>query len=368
MVGLARRSPTLQVSIEDLDSTPHLLNTKSGVVDLRTGSINSGESGMHTLCASVGYDPVAASPRWNAFLSETFGGDQEMVAYIRRLAGLSVIGEVREHVLPFLHGSGANGKTVLSDVLQGILGTYAIVAPQNFLLSGRDKHETEIARLRGARLVVASEVSPGSKFDEAKIKILTGGDSLTGRFMRGDFFDFVPSHTVWLAGNHQPTVEAGGYSFWRRLRLIPFNFTVPEHRRISGLDKLLIAEEGPAILAWIVQGAVDVLRFGLVDPPSVLAATEEYMRQEDQLQRFADDCLLLDLGDSDCVPTRELNATYRRWCLDNNEDELPERQFGRELTARFGLGLVKGPRGVRMRNRVGLRETTPNWLMDGRAV
>jgi P4 family phage/plasmid primase-like protien len=369
MVGLARRDRDLQVSIDSLDSDPYLLNTRSGVVDVRSGSLISGRGEvMHTLCTGVGYDPVGTTPRWDAFLAETFGGDAEMVAYIRRLAGLSALGEVREHVLPFLHGAGANGKTVLLDVLQGILGDYAIVAPQNFLTAGRDKHETEIARLRGARLVVASEISPGSRFDEAKIKVLTGGDSLTGRFMRGDFFDFVPSHTVWLAGNHQPTVDAGGYSFWRRLRLIPFSFTVPEHRRIKGLDKLLIAEEGDAILAWIVQGAVDVLRFGLVDPPSVLAATEEYMRQEDHLARFADECLILDLGEGDRVTNAALNACYRRWCSDYNEDELPERQFGREMTARFNLGMAKGTGGVRMRSHVAIRsEASPSWLMDGRS-
>jgi putative DNA primase/helicase len=115
-------------------------------------------------------------------------------------------------------------------VVKSVLGDYAIPAPANFLLAGRDKHETEIARLAGARFVVCSEINQGTRFDEAKVKLLTGGDTLTGRFMHGNFFDFRPSHTLFLMGNHQPTVGAGGHAFWRRVRLVPFTHQVPEER------------------------------------------------------------------------------------------------------------------------------------------
>jgi putative DNA primase/helicase len=177
-----------------------------------------------TRITAYGIDLDAPHPRWDAFLKETFDGDAELINYMRRLAGLALSGFVREHVLPFLHGIGANGKGVLTLVMQGLLGDadaggYAVSAPDGFLMTGRDgAHPTEIARLRGARLVVCSEQTSGKRFDESKVKRLTGGDVLTGRFMRGDFFDFPPSHLTWVLSNHLPAVREGGPSFWRRVR------------------------------------------------------------------------------------------------------------------------------------------------------
>jgi putative DNA primase/helicase len=155
------------------------------------------------------------------------------------------------------------------------------------------KHETEIARLRGARLVVCAEQTSGKRFDESKVKRLTGGDQLTGRFMRGDFFDFPPSHLVSVLSNHLPAVREGGPSFWRRVRRIPFRHVVPEDQRVPDLHDQLLAEEGPAILGWAVRGAVEVLANGLRDPESVITATREYEISEDTLASFvADECML----------------------------------------------------------------------------
>jgi len=209
---------------------------------------------------------------------------------MQKLAGYAAIGEVFHHILPFLYGAGQNGKTVLVEVICQALGEYAISAPANFLLAGRDRHETEIARLAGPRFVVCSEINQGTKFDEAKVKLLTGGDMLTGRFMHRDFFDFRPSHTLFLMGNHQPTVGAGGDSFWRRLRLIPFGHRVPDDKRIEHLDAKLIEREGPAILAWIVRGAVAVATEGLTEPAVVISATEDYAESEDHIGQFIAEC------------------------------------------------------------------------------
>jgi putative DNA primase/helicase len=162
-------------------------------------------------------------------LAETFDKDAELISYMQRLCGLALLADVRDHVLPFLHGVGANGKGVLTLVLQGLLGDadaggYAVSAPDGFLMTGREgKHETEVARLRGARLVVR-------------------------RANLGDFFDFPPSHLAWVLSNHLPAVREGGPSFWRRVRRIPFRHVVPEDRRIPDLHDQLLAEEGPAIL------------------------------------------------------------------------------------------------------------------------
>ncbi|QAU06491.1 DNA primase/helicase [Mycobacterium phage KiSi] len=343
MVALGKTSPRMRVRLADLDAKPYELNTPSGVVDLATGHMAPHHpEGWHTKITGAGYNPAAAAPAWQEFLDNTFGSDPELIAYVQRLAGLAVIGKVTHHVMPFLFGGGSNGKSVLMDVLATVLGDYAITAPANFLLAGRDRHETEIARLHGARLVVCSEINADSKFDEAKVKVLTGGDILSGRYMRQDYFDFVPSHTLFLMGNHQPEVSAGGTSFWRRLRLIPFLHTVPPERRNPNLAVELVRDEGAAILAWVVAGARQVAADGLREPASVLAATKEYSEQEDALGRFITECCVLTPGATGggVKPAMVLKA-YQRWAQSNGEDAtVSQIKLGRELSARFGVRSV----------------------------
>ncbi|QJD50473.1 DNA primase/helicase [Mycobacterium phage Chris] len=343
MVALGKTSPRMRVRLADLDAKPYELNTPSGVVDLATGHMTPhNPEGWHTKITGAGYNPAAAAPDWQEFLDNTFGSDPELIAYVQRLAGLAVIGKVTHHVMPFLFGGGSNGKSVLMDVLATVLGDYAITAPANFLLAGRDRHETEIARLHGARLVVCSEINADSKFDEAKVKVLTGGDILSGRYMRQDYFDFVPSHTLFLMGNHQPEVSAGGTSFWRRLRLIPFLHTVPPERRNPNLAVELVRDEGAAILAWVVAGARQVAADGLREPASVLAATKEYSEQEDALGRFIGECCLLTPGASGGgAPPAVVHKAYQRWAIANGEDAMVSQiKLGRELSARFGVRSV----------------------------
>ncbi|AYN57245.1 DNA primase [Mycobacterium phage BoostSeason] len=331
MVALAKVRPGMRVSLADLDADPYALNTPSGVVNLKTGELTPHRpEGWHTRVTGAGYEKDGAAPRWWAFLHRTFGGDKEMVEYVQRLAGYAAIGEVTHHVLPFLFGAGSNGKSVLMDVLSAVLGDYAITAPGNFLLAGRERHETEIARLHGARLVVCSEVNADSKFDEAKVKLLTGGDVLSGRFMRQDFFDFVPSHTLFLMGNHQPDVKAGGTSFFRRFRLIPFEHIVPERERVEGLAHQLVAEEGDAILAWIADGARQVLDGGMREPASVLAATAQY--QDDTrtgVARFLDECCTIGEGEAE---VGAVHQCYIAWAIAHGEPLVDTAKFGRELS------------------------------------
>jgi P4 family phage/plasmid primase-like protien len=254
-IRVAEVDRRISILAAELDRHPELINTPSGVVDLRTGTIKPHDPGLLlTRITAYPVDLGAPHPRWDAFLAETFAQDDELISYMQRLAGLALSGYVREHVLPFLHGVGANGKGVFTLVLQGLLGDadsggYAVSAPDGFLMIGRDgAHPTEIARLRGARLVVCSEQTSGKRFDESKVKRLTGGDVLTGRFMRGDFFDFPPSHLTWVLSNHLPAVREGGPSFWRRVRKIPFLHVVPEDQRIPDMHEQLLA--GKAQPSW----------------------------------------------------------------------------------------------------------------------
>jgi putative DNA primase/helicase len=341
-VRVAESDPRISVRAADLDAHPLLLNTIGGVVDLRTGAVRAPEPRLLlTRITATGIDLDARHPRWTAFLAETFGDDGELIAYLQRLAGLALIGQVREHVLPFLYGTGANGKTVLLLVLQGLLGSadlggYAVAAPDGFLMAGRDSaHPTEIARLRGARLLICSEQTSGRRFDEAKVKRLTGGDVLTGRFMRGDFFDFTPSHLTVIASNHLPQVREGGPSFWRRVRLIPFTHVVPEHRRDPDLAARILAAEGPAVLGWAVRGAMTVLDGGLGDPTRVLAATEDYRISEDTLASFVRDACLPGAGH--WCEAGVLRHRYERHCAEMGAEPLTAKALTQRLVVEYGI-------------------------------
>lgn len=333
MVALARRNPDLQIPLDTLDTNRYELNTPDGIINLRTGEVSpSNPTKWHTKITGSGHNPDIPPTEFLKFLGTTFDGDQELIDYIQAVAGITAIGEVLEHILPFCFGSGANGKTVLLDILTAVLGDYAIVSPGTFLLAGRDKHETEIARLHGARLVVCSELNADSKFDEAKAKALTGGDKLTGRYMHKNFFDFVPSHTLWLAGNNQPDVPAGGTSFWRRLRLIPFQNTVPEEKRIENLAVKLVDGEGPAIMAWIVAGAVRYLSDGISTPQEVLNETEEYAEAtRSGVARFIQE--VCKLGTGNTCRADSVYKSYLTWAGANNEPLVTIQKFGLDIKA-----------------------------------
>jgi P4 family phage/plasmid primase-like protien len=341
-VALARSDPRVRVPAAGLDAHPYELNTPTGIINLRTGELGPHDrTRYHTKTAGVGYNPDAPAPAFHAFLDTTFNGDQEMIRYVQRLAGYAATGHVTEHVLPFFHGSGGNGKGVFLELLLAVLGDYATTAPAGFLMAGREHHETEIARLAGMRLIVCSEVNQKARFDEAKVKLLTGGDWLTARYMNQDHFTFIPTHTLIVMGNHQPRVEAGGDSFWRRLRLVPFLHSIPEDQKDPELAARLIAQEGPGILNWLVAGAVDALAHGLRDPDKVRAATHEYAEEEDALARFIDDKCTRGPATGFRIDTSLMRREYDAWCREQGEQPLSPQQFGRDLKARYDIGQAK---------------------------
>jgi P4 family phage/plasmid primase-like protien len=327
----AQTDHRIVVGLDQLDARPYELNTPGGIVDLRTGQLEAADpTHLHTRITTVAPDAEADAARWLNFLHDTFDGHEELPAYLQRLVGYSVTGVVREHVLPFAFGAGANGKGVFLETLRAVLGDYATTAPSGFLMARNYAgHETEIARLAGARMVVCSEVNEGDRFDEAKVKTLTGGDTLTARFMRMDHFTFVPTHKLWLMGNHQPAVNGGGHSFWRRLRIVPFVNTVPEHKRVDDLQGILAAEHGPAVLAWIVAGAASYFSGGLREPQSIKDATAEYAHEQDTVSRFVEDVCHLGGGSEVKLRTNIVRDAYEHWCHGEGVD----RRVGHRLRA-----------------------------------
>ena len=323
----------LAVPHDMLDADPCLLNCLNGTVDLRTGELRPhNPADLITKRCPASYDPQAEAPRWEAFLDEVMSGNRDLCGYLQRAAGYSLTGSVVEQCLFFCHGHGANGKSTFAELLLTVLGEYAQKAPRELLLTRRGEGvPTEVARLAGARLVVSAEVCSDGRFDEARVKDLTGGDRLAARFMHHGFFEFLPSHKLWIHGNHRPMVRGTDRGIWRRIQLIPFEVTITPERQDKNLTEKLKAEL-PGILAWAVQGALLWGSDGLQPPPEVTCATEDYRQEMDVLGQFIADCCRVSAGLT--AGAKPLYEAYCDWASSTGEKDRSQQWFGRQLRER----------------------------------
>ncbi len=357
----AQTDPRVVVHVHDLDARPYELNTPAGIVDMRTGTLRPADpTALHTRTTGASPDFDTPSPLLEQFLTDTFGEDPAVAGYVQRLLGVAAIGAVLEQVLPFAHGTGANGKSTLIEAVMTALGRgpggYAIAAPAEMLMVRKhSEHPAELAQLAGARLVVCSELEDGQKFAEARVKQLTGRDTINARFMRQNPFDFTPTHTFLLIGNHVPSVTTGGPAFRRRIKLIPFNHVVPEERRDPRLGERL-AEQAPAILAWLIRGAADYAENGLQEPAAVAQATDVYAAEQDTVGRFLEDSCHIALGGDGVVatPVRDLRQAYESWCHDVGESPANTKRLTQELAQR----------GIESRKSNGVRRYVGVALLD----
>jgi putative DNA primase/helicase len=331
VASLARSDRRLAATVDQWDSDPWLLNTVGGVMDLRTGHLRPHRREDYmTKITSVA--PGEDCPLWRSFLDRVTGGDVELQAYLQRLAGYALTGSTREHVLPFAFGTGGNGKGVFIGVLAGAMGDYHKTAPiETFAASHGDRHPTELAMLRGARLVTAQETEEGRRWAEAKIKMLTGGDRIAARFMRGDFFEFVPQFTLLIAGNHKPGLRSVDEAIRRRFHLIPFDVTIGPHERDETLPEKL-KDEWPGILAWAIKGCLAWHAGGLHPPAVVRAATDAYLDGQDALRAWLEECC--DLNPNAWTPRTELYTSWQAWAERAREFILPRPRFFDALEAR----------------------------------
>jgi putative DNA primase/helicase len=349
---LAETDARLAISPDELDAHPHLLNTPNGIVDLRDGStVPHDPELLLTKLAGAGYDPAARSEDWDRFLARATGGDLEFVAFLQRCAGYSAFASFAEEVLLFAHGPGASGKTTLLEALRGALGDYGRVADFATFLAGRsdgDGPTPGVARLMGARLVTASETSAGQKFNPERLKKLTGGERISARQMYGAPFEFTPVFTLWLAANERPAIPATDDAAWRRIRMIPFETSIPTGERDPALKRAFTTSPTAqtAILAWIVQGAIAWHREGLGTCTAVETATAGYQAENDPIASWLATRCTLDATAS--TPGKALRDDYVRYCTDTGDDLCSSADFAAALRSR----------GVqRERNRTGSRWT-----------
>jgi putative DNA primase/helicase len=346
VVDLARSNPASAAGAEDFDRDRLLLGTPGGTVDLRTGTLRPARrEDLITKTTTVA--PAPGRPaRWLRFLHEVFEGDTDLIAFMQRAAGYALTGETREHKLLFLHGSGRNGKSTFLDVLTHIWGDYARRVPATtFLHTQGEKHPTDIASLAGARLAVSSELPRGRSWDESVIKDLTGGDRMTARFMRQDYFEFTPQLTLMIAGNAQPSFRGVDEAIRARVVLVPFAVTVPPERRDPHLTDKLRAE-APQILAWAIEGAVEWQRRGLDVPARVAAASAQYLDDEDIVGQFLNDEVERVVGAF--TSAGDLHQRFAQWAEAQGLSPWTQNIVIKELRARgFTDAKSNGRRGLK---------------------
>jgi putative DNA primase/helicase len=333
---LAKADRRIAATVDQWDADPWQLNTPGGVVDLRDGENRSQNPADYiTKISGTAPDPSQRIPDWLAFLDRVTGGDAELVGFLQRVAGYCLTGSTSEHALFFLYGTGANGKSTFLNAITGAIGDYCRTAPiETFTASPCDRHPTDLAGLRGARLVTAVETEEGRRWAESKIKTLTGGDKITARFMRQDYFEYTPQFKLLIAGNHKPGLRSVDEAIRRRLHLIPFTITIPAEERDPGLPDKLKAE-APGILNWMIGGCLRWQQIGLAPPKVVTDATAAYLEAEDAMAAWIADCCQLD--PNAWARTIDLFASWSAWAQKAGEYIGAQKKFVERLESRPGI-------------------------------
>jgi putative DNA primase/helicase len=295
----ARCDPQVAHTMNDFDRDPWLLGTPGGTVDLKTGELRPGlRDDLISKATAVTPDqragPYVGCPLWLKFLKEATDNDGGLIRFLQQFCGYSLTGLTSEHALLFVYGPGGNGKSVFLNIVTKILNDYAVTsAMETFVVSNNDKHPTDLAMLAGARLVTASETEEGRAWAETRIKQLTGSDPISARFMRQDFFTFIPRFKLVVIGNHKPVLHNVDDAAKRRFNIVPFIRKPAKPDR--ELERKLIAE-GPGILQWMIDGCLDWQKASLVRPQVVIDATAEYFSDQDCLSHWLEEACVCDPG------------------------------------------------------------------------
>lgn len=371
---IAQKAEVLAISHEVLDADPWLLNVQNGTVDLRTGELREHrKEDMITKLAPVDYDPEAEAPVWTTFLGRVMAENADLIDYLQRMIGYSLTGSVQEHVLGFFFGGGANGKSTFLSTIHAMMGDYAAPAARGLLFRSRtERHPTSLASLHGRRFVTCSEIEEGQTFDEALTKDLTGGDPINARRMREDEWQFTPTHKLFVAGQHKPTVRGDDEGIWRRMRLVPWLVTIPKEERDPLLPQRLRAELA-GVLRWAVDGCLAWQKRGLNEPQAVRQATAEYREENDILGEFFR--LRAVFVPEATISRKELREAYEIQCKESGQEPFGAKRFAsrlrergvRDTTVRRGTSVVDGWVGVRLATDVE-REAASRWKVDAGSV
>lgn len=361
--------PMVSVKKKELDAHNFLFNCDNGVIDLKTGELLPHDRDLLlTKISPIKYDRNAECPNWKAFLESIFKtpageADYELINYLQKAIGYSLTGVTKEQVMFFLFGNGRNGKSTFINIIQDLLGDYGRQTNSDTFLKKRNDSgiNNDVARLDGARFVSAVESEEGQQLSEALVKQITGGEKMSARFLRQEYFEFTPEFKVFFTTNHKPIVKGSDEGIWRRIMLIPFTVTIPKDKIDYDLpDKL--AKEMPGVLRWAVEGCMKWQAEGLRAPEAVKAATAEYREDMDILGPFIDEnCAVYSTAR---VEAKLLYENYTKWCYQNNEMDLKNRAFYRQLEIR-GFKKEKGSKNKTFIHGMTLNEFAGASLFSG---
>lgn len=326
-----------------LDRYKAALNTPGGVIDLKSGALAPHDpKNYFTKITAVEYSENADCPRWTAFLDDIFGGDKDLIRYVQKAVGYSLTGATSEQCAFFLYGTGRNGKSTFLDIIRDIFGDYAAnIQPETIMVRSNQSTaiNSDIARLKGARLVTSVEPNEGVRINEGLLKQLTGDDTVTARKLYGDEFEFKPEFKLWMATNHKPVIRGTDTGIWRRIHMIPFTCVIPEGK-VDRRLKYKLAAEMTGIFRWAVEGCLLWQKEGLKMPRAVLEEVREYRREMDVISAFVEDKCTVGKGLS--VKSSQLFAAYLNWAEQNNEYRMSSTKFGMELAKRFEKVRTRG--------------------------
>lgn len=337
-IARAEAEASLAIHVDELDASPWLLNVANGTLDLRLGAAPEAlrphdRRDLLTKLAPIKYDPAADCPLWLAFLDQIFLGRADIVGFMQEAAGYSLTGDVGEQCLFFCHGGGQNGKSTIFTVLRTMLGDYGMVADFSLLIEQRNSGpRNDIARLAGARFVSAIEVGQGQRLSENVVKNLTGGDKLVARLLYREPFEFLPTFKLWLAANHKPVVRGTDLAIWRRMRMIPFDYRIPDDEKVPNFENSF-KKEWPGILNWALAGIERWRERGSIAiPEPVKEATRKYREDSDVIGQFLEERCEFGRGLSESHAA--LYAAYVTWARASGEPELSGRKLGNALEER----------------------------------
>lgn len=319
---------------DEFDKERMLLNTKNGYLNLTSGILHEHDMNMmFSRETNAEFTDKTDAPEWHQFLNEIFDGDKEIIDYMQKAVGYSLTSSTKEQVMFILHGGGRNGKSIFLETISDLMGTYAnSMQATSIMIKQNTGINTDIARLKGARLVTSSEPNEGFRFDEGLIKQLTGGDKVTARKLYGEEFEFNPEFKLWLATNHKPIIRGTDDGIWRRMIVIPFNVQIPEHKVDKDL-KYKLQREASGILNWAVNGCLKWQREGLKTPESIQESVEIYREEMDVIEAFIDECLVKDKDKS--LQASQVYRLYKQWATENTQYLMSSTKFGKEFGGKF---------------------------------
>jgi putative DNA primase/helicase len=352
---LAQCDQRIVAIADQWDLDPWLLNTPLGTIDLRTGKMKPHDpADCITKITGIAPDFEMPTPVWDAFLKR-ITNSEELEKYLQRKPGYELTGITREHALFFSYGTGANGKSTFMNAVTACLGDYHQAAPiETFTSSNQDRHPTELARLRGARLVTSMETEEGRRWAESRIKALTGDDPVAARFMRQDFFEYRPQFKLDISGNHKPSLRSVDEAIRRRFNLLPFAVTIPPEERDPELGEKLKVEQ-PGVMAWAIKGCLAWQAEGLNPPKIVTEATEAYLAAEDAIAAWIEECCERDINAFHSQA--ELFVSWKAWAERSGEYVGSQRGLMQKLEAR-GCTLS---RNMKSRGLLGLKLIPALW-------